>query len=129
MKTKILLMRILIGTKSHQTPVDLEIRRQNPDQGFSHPALVSADSLCQSGSFSNKRGEVIYVRCPAVIVHSFAQNISVDMANPSTAKSGHMDARFLGAQPSFRVETTCVTTTGHISTVEAEKGRTQSTAL
>jgi hypothetical protein len=129
MKTKNHLMKILIGTKIRQTAVNLEVRRQDLDPGFDRPALMSADSQCQSGSFNNKRGEVIYVRYPAAMVHSFAQNIFVDMANPSTAKSDHMYVRFLDAQPSFRVEITCVTTTGHISTVEAEKGRTQSTAL
>lgn len=129
MKTKNPLMKILIGTKIRQTAVNLEVRRPDLDPGSDRPALISADSQCQSGSFNNKRGEVIYVMYPAAMVHFFAQNISVDMASPSTANSDYMDARFLDAQLSFRVETTCVTTTGHISTVEAEKGRTQSTAL
>ena len=122
-------MKILIGTKIRQIAVNPEVHRPDLDRGFDHPALISADSQCQSGSFSNKRGEAIYVRYPAAMVHSFAQNISVDMASLSTAKSDHMDARFLDAQPSFRVGITCVTTTGHILIVEAEKGRTQSTAF
>ena len=74
MKTKIHLMKILIGTKTRQTAVNLEVRRQDLDPGFDHPALMSADSQCQSGSFNSKRGEVICVKYPDAMVHSFAQS-------------------------------------------------------
>ena len=122
-------MRTLTGTERHQNPVNLEVRLQDPDPELDYLAPVLLSSLCQSGLFNNRRDAAICARFPAAIVLSSAQNIFVDTSNPSTARPDRTYARSLVAQPPSRVEITCVTTTGHILIVEAEKGRTQSTAF
>lgn len=96
-KTRVHLMRTLTGTESHQTPVNLEVHRQDPDPELDQLSPMLLNSPCQSVLFNNKRDAAICVRYPAAIVPSSAQNIFVDTSNLSTARLDRTHARSLVA--------------------------------